>query len=160
LIVYAGRSISHSCPLTFSDRFSIQTGDRSTTASIVIKPRQYKQIINLFRWGFTFLVELLLDIAGKWLKSFLALFAAAHRGYEGSGGGVQKHPKDLDTLVIVLAQAKAVERQDYRKQFNCLACAYIQANAIVQQLFNFCKVIALPLCRRELSVHPVNLSEG
>jgi hypothetical protein len=134
-----------------TDRSSNCASNRKASANTIVRiSRQYKLNVNIFTPPFTTFVELVLYEKGKLVDKFLAHTIVADRGKEGSDIVNGQSPKDLDTLVIVLAQAKAVERQDYRKQFNCLACAYIQANAIVQQLFNFCKVIAMSLCRREL----------
>jgi hypothetical protein len=135
------------------------SSDRNALAANVTISTQCKDFINPSICPFTKPAEVWFVEKGKLVDKFLAP-PIAHRGKEGSDIRVRQNtPKVLDTIAA-LAHIKAVDRQDYRKQFNCLACAYIQANAIVQQLFNFCKVIALPLCRRELSVHPVNLSEG
>jgi hypothetical protein len=140
-------------------KFSQQSGERSTTpSSIVIKPRQYKQIVNLSRWGFTIFVEIWFPKKGILVNRILAPLAA-HRGYEGSGNRVQSTQKDLETIAAY-ANAKAVERQDYQKQINCLVCAYIKANAIVQQLFIYRDAIVWSMDWRELSVQPVNARDN
>jgi hypothetical protein len=144
-----------------TDRSSNCASNRKASANTIVRiSRQYKLNVNIFTPPFTTFVELVLYEEGKLVDKFLAHTIVADRGKEGSDIVNGQSPKDLDTLVIVLAQAKAVERQDYRKQFNCLACAYIKANAIVQQLFIYRDAIVWSMDWRELSVQPVNARDN
>jgi hypothetical protein len=83
-------------------KFSQQSGDRPASVN-VSKSAQYKQIVNLSRWGFTTFVEIWFPKKGILVNEFLAHTIVADRGKEGSDIVNGQSPKDLDTIARPLA---------------------------------------------------------
>jgi hypothetical protein len=102
-------TIAPSFNLHLAARSHLSYSDRSTTpSSIVIKPRQYKQIVNLSISPFTNPCKVWFVEKGILVDKFLAHTIVADRGKEGSDIVNGQSPKDLDTIARPLAQAKSV----------------------------------------------------
>jgi hypothetical protein len=87
-------------------KFSQQSGDRPASVN-VSKSAQYKQIVNLSISPFTNPCKVWFVEKGILVDKFLAHTIVADRGKEGSDIVNGQSPKDLDTIVIVLAHTKA-----------------------------------------------------
>jgi hypothetical protein len=113
-------TIPHLLTSSPPDRPFTNPSDRKASAqTIVIKSRQYKDFVNVYKLTFTFPAQWVLDRAGNWLVRFLAP-PIAHRGYEGSDIRVRQNtPKDLDTIAAC-AQAKAAIAKTIKRKMIAL----------------------------------------